>query len=42
MLQERLNGLAMLSIEEELLSNIGYKKIIKKFVLQNARRLIFQ
>ena len=42
MLQERLNGLAMLSIEEELLSNIDYKEIIKNFALQNVRRLIFQ
>ena len=32
-LQERLNGLAILSIEEELLSNIDYKEIIKNFAL---------
>ncbi|XP_074305277.1 uncharacterized protein LOC141640371 [Silene latifolia] len=38
MSEERLNGLAMLSIEKELLENINVDVIIDDFASQNARR----
>jgi ribosomal protein S18 len=44
MSQERLNGLAILSIEQDLLENIEYKNLIliSNFVVQTVRRDIFQ
>jgi hypothetical protein len=44
MSQERLNGLAILSIEQDLLENIEYKSLIliSNFVAQTVRRDIFQ
>jgi hypothetical protein len=42
MLQERLNELAILSIEQDLLENIEYKSLISNFVAQTVRRDIFQ
>jgi ribosomal protein S18 len=44
MSQERLNGLAILSIEQDLLENIEYKNLIliSNFVAQTVRRDIFQ
>ena len=44
MLQEKLNGLAILSIEQDLLENIEYKSLIliSNFAAQIVRRDIFQ
>jgi hypothetical protein len=42
MSQERLNGLAILSIEQDLLENIEYKNLISNFAAQTVRRDIFQ
>jgi hypothetical protein len=39
--QERLNELAILSIEQDLLENIEYKSLISNFVAQTVRRDIF-
>lgn len=38
MSQERLNGLALISIENELLRNMNYEELIHKFASENARR----
>ena len=38
MLQERLNGLAMCSIEKDILDNIDLDTIINDFALRNAQR----
>ena len=42
MSQERLNILAILSIEQDLLENIGYKSLINNFVVEIVCRVIFQ
>ena len=42
MSQERLNGLAILFIEQELLENIKYKSLISNFVVKTIYRVIFQ
>ena len=42
MSQERLNGLAILSIEQELLKNIEYKSLINNFVTETICKVIFQ
>jgi hypothetical protein len=42
MSQERLNGLAILSIEKKVLENIEYKNLIKNFASQKAIRLNFK
>ena len=42
MSQERLNGLAILSIEQDLLENIEYKSLINNFVAETVYRVIFQ
>jgi hypothetical protein len=42
MSQERLNGLTILSIEQDLLENIEYKSIIINFVAEIVCRVIFQ
>ncbi|XP_070024033.1 uncharacterized protein LOC142179527 [Nicotiana tabacum] len=42
MSRERLNGLAILSIEKELLEKIDYKKIINNFASQKARKIDFK
>jgi hypothetical protein len=42
MLQERLNGLAILSIEKKMLKNLEYKNLISNFASQKARRQIFK
>ena len=39
MSQERLSGLAILSIEKELLEEIDYTKIINNFASQKARKI---
>lgn len=38
MSQDRLNGLALLSIESELTDSLNYDKIIKRFVSQKPRK----
>lgn len=40
MLQDRLNGLAILSIESEMLELLDYKTLINNFAAKKARRLI--
>ena len=40
--QERLNELAILSIEQDLLENIKYKSLISNFAAQIVRKDIFQ
>ena len=42
MSQERLNELAILSIEQDLLENIEYKNLISNFEAQTVRRDIFR
>jgi hypothetical protein len=42
MSQERLNGLAILSIEKKMLENLEYKNLISNFASQKARRMIFK
>ncbi|KAL6545318.1 hypothetical protein OROGR_009192 [Orobanche gracilis] len=42
MSQERLNGLAVLSIESKFLANIDYDKVIDIFASKNARRHRFK
>jgi hypothetical protein len=39
---ERLNELAILFIEQDLLENIEYKSLISNFAAQTVRRDIFQ
>ena len=39
MTQERLNGLALIAIESDLLESIDYKELINNFASQNARRM---
>lgn len=41
MSQERLNGLAHLSIENDILYDIDLKKIIKDFASKKARKVNF-
>ena len=41
MSQERLNGLAILSIEQDLLKNIEYTSLISNFVTETVCRVIF-
>ncbi|XP_070668215.1 uncharacterized protein [Malus domestica] len=42
MLQERLNGLALISIESAFLDKIDYEDLIDDFAAKNARRAIFK
>ena len=42
MLQERLYGLTILSIEQNLLENIEYKSLISNFIAETVCRVIFQ
>jgi hypothetical protein len=42
MSQERLNGLAILSIEKMMLENLEYKNLISNFAFQKARKMIFK
>ena len=41
MSQERLNGLAMLSIEKDFLGNLNFEDLINNFASKKARRIIF-
>ncbi|XP_052621070.1 uncharacterized protein LOC111901968 [Lactuca sativa] len=40
MSQERLSGLTMISIENEILESIDYKELINQFAIKNARRAL--
>ncbi|XP_050369399.1 uncharacterized protein LOC126787590 [Argentina anserina] len=42
MSQERLNGLALISIDNEMLGKISYNKLIDDFAAKKARRRIFK
>jgi hypothetical protein len=42
MSQERLNGLTILFIEQDLLENIEYKSLISNFVAETVYSVIFQ
>eukprot|EP00268_Persea_americana_P057483 TRINITY_DN6893_c0_g1_i5.p1 TRINITY_DN6893_c0_g1~~TRINITY_DN6893_c0_g1_i5.p1 ORF type:complete len:136 (-),score=19.62 TRINITY_DN6893_c0_g1_i5:701-1108(-) len=42
MSQERLNGLAMLSIEKAIVDKIDYAALISTFAAKNARRVVFK
>ncbi|KAL7157780.1 hypothetical protein ABFS83_02G099800 [Erythranthe nasuta] len=42
MSQERLNGLAMLSIEKDLTEKLDFSSLIRNFAAHKARRVIFQ
>ena len=42
MSQERLNGLAILSIEKEMLEELEYKNLISQFASQKARKIGFK
>ena len=42
MSQERLNGLAMLSIENEFAKSLDYASLIDTFASKNVRRVIFK
>ncbi|XP_074300623.1 uncharacterized protein LOC141631915 [Silene latifolia] len=42
MSQERLNGLALIAIENDMLEQLEYKDIVNVFASQNARRPIFK
>ena len=42
MSREKLNGLVILSIEQDLLENIEYKSLISNFVKEIIFRVIFQ
>ncbi|KAL6587643.1 hypothetical protein OROMI_000621 [Orobanche minor] len=39
MTQERLKGLALLSIESDILDKIPYEDVIEKFISTNIRRI---
>ncbi|CAN0912412.1 hypothetical protein LINGRAPRIM_LOCUS692 [Linum grandiflorum] len=40
MTQERLNGLAMVAIENSILEDIKIEEIIDSFISNNARRIL--
>lgn len=42
MSQERLSGLATLSIKKDLIEKLDYNSLISTFASQNARRVIFK
>ena len=41
MSQERLNGLAIISIKKDLVSKLEYKNLINNFASQKARTINF-
>ena len=42
MFQERLSGLAILSIEKKMLEKLEYKILISQFASQNVRKINFK
>ena len=40
--RERLSGLAILSIENEMLEELDYKNLISQFASQKARKIDFK
>ena len=42
MSQERLSGLAILSIEKEILEKLKYKNLISNFTSQKVRKINFK
>ena len=42
MSQEKLNGLAILSVEKDILAKLEYKNLINKFVSQKGRKIDFK
>jgi hypothetical protein len=40
MTQERLNDLAMIALESDMLSKIDYESIIEKFISRNMKRIM--
>lgn len=40
MVQERLNGLALIAIENDLLETIQYEDLVDEFASKSARRII--
>ena len=42
MSQERLSGLAILSIEKDMLAKLEYKNLISNFASQKARKIDFK
>ena len=42
MSQEKLNGLAMISIEKAMVKNLNYTSLMDDFAEKNARRVVFQ
>ena len=42
MSQQKLSGLAILSIENEMLEELDYKNLISQFVSQKARKIDFK
>jgi len=41
MTQERLNDLAMIALEGDLLEKIDYERIIEEFISKNTQRMTF-
>lgn len=41
MIQERLNDLAMIALEGDLLEKIDYERIIEEFISKNTQRMTF-
>ena len=39
MTQERLSGLALIAIENDILENVSYEELIEEFISRNARRM---
>ena len=39
MKQERLSGLALIAIENDILENVSYEELIEEFISRNARRM---
>ena len=42
MSHERLSGLAMISIEKDMVEKLDYSSLISTFASKNARRILFQ
>ena len=41
MTQERLNDLAMIALESDMLEKIDYERIVEDFISKNAQRIKF-